>query len=73
MNMDQELDKDDYRNALHERSGVHLNCAATKEHVGQIECNIRTEKERFQATFSWLPHEKLPLLMANDLVTEVAK
>ena len=45
-NMDQEFDKDNCRNALLERGGVHLNCAATKEHVGQIKRNIRTAKER---------------------------
>ena len=37
MNMDQEFDKDNYRNASLKRGGIHSNCAATKEHVGQIE------------------------------------
>ena len=50
MNMDQEFDKDDCRNALLERGGIHLNCAATKEHVGQIEQNVCTAKERCHAT-----------------------
>ena len=42
MNMDQEFDKDSYQNASLMRGCIHLNCAATKEHVGQIERNVRT-------------------------------
>ena len=50
-----------------------MNCAATKKHVGQTEHNIRTEKERCRATSSRVPCKKLPLLVANALVTEETK
>ena len=73
MNVDQEFDKENCRKGLLERGGIHLNCAATKEHVDQIERNICTEKERCHTTRSRLPHKKLPAVMVNSSVTKVTK
>ena len=48
INVDQEFDKDEFKDALLDRGGIHLNAASTKEHVGDIEQHVRTLKARLR-------------------------
>ena len=47
---------------------VALNTTATREHVGEIEQQIRVIKERARGTFNTLPYKKLPRMMVIELL-----
>ncbi len=42
---------------------VALNTTAAREHIGEVEREIRVIKERARSTFNTLPYKKLPKLM----------
>jgi len=50
-------------------NGIHLNTAATNEHVPEIERAIRTIKERNRATVSGLPFKHYPKILKLALVS----
>ena len=56
------------RDPLLALANIHLNIAATNEHVPEIERAIRTIKERNRATVSALPFKHYPKLIKREII-----
>ena len=68
--MDQEFDKLEgvIENIDGSIGNVEINTTAAREHVGEIERDIRTGKERCRAIVSVMPYLVLPKMMVIHLV-----
>ena len=53
------------------KRGIKLNTTAAKEHVPEIERQIRVIKERARARRSRLPFDKLPKLLISDMLMDI--
>jgi hypothetical protein len=60
------------RDPLLEVDNIHLNIAATTEHVSEIDRAIRTIKERNRSTVSGLPFKHYPKILKLALVSHAS-
>ena len=65
--MDGEFDKDGLVGEVAEL-GTNVNCVAAKDHVREIECHIRTIKERSRSVLCMLPFKQLPTRIVIELI-----
>ena len=56
------------KDAILEEGKADLNVAATKEHVPEVEVNIKVVKERVRSTIHGMPYKKLPRNFKRELV-----
>ena len=48
--------------------GITLNTASNDEHVPEIECHIRTLKERVRRAYTMLPFQRIPTRFIIDIL-----